>query len=324
MKKPYISLVLAGVLAVTAPLFVYAEDGADDNVPQQAPSPAPVMMQREAVPGQAPQQRGDDRGMPRVFRAENVENNRDIRNAALRRGQNVPMMASSTRLAPMMLRAENRDNADEDSNDDRPMIPAWITASSSPFREHRLGSTTMMELMRAAREGTTTELRGHEMRKAIELASFARLQGNLISQLNQSLSRLQESRNKIADRITAATQSGRDMTDATKLLAVADQKIADAEKAVQNISTLTPSVSGTTVTASTTVSLEKPREIGKTAIQAVNEARKALNEVVVAIAHAMGFSFGEDGRIVPPTATSTPATASSTPTTTTTATTTQQ
>lgn len=274
MKKHTIyGLALAGAIAAAVPLLAYAQE---------------------------------THGV-RSIRPQNAENNRDFRNAVLRKAQNgAPAEASTTAPHPtIMLRVEHRIDR---ANGEHPELPSWITASSSPFHGARISSTTMMELMRAAREATSTELR-HEDRKNARLVEFAKIQSNLISQLGQSFDHLKDARNKIADRIQAAQQSGRDMTDAANLLSAADQKISAAEQAIQAISSLTPSISAQgTVNASTTVSLERPREIGKTAIQAVNEARKALNDVVVAIAHSMGLRIGEDGHVVPPIATSTPAT----------------
>jgi hypothetical protein len=305
MKKAHIPLVLAGILAISAPFLAYADDSSSDN---SQPVPPPPVMHVPSTMQQTPPVQGsgehDGGHGPRLFRAENAQNNRDFRNTVLRKNQDGIQagISSSTHPALMMIRAE-REHNDGDTNDrtdDHPMLPSWLTASSSPFREHRLSSSTMMELVHAAREGSTTELRGHENRESARLVEFAQLQSNLIAQLNQSFDRLQETRTKIADRIQSAEQSGRDMTEATSLLATADQKMTAAEQAIQAISNLTPSVSSTNITASTTVSLEKPREVGKTAIQALNDARKALNDVVVAIAHAMGLRTGDDGHVLPP------------------------
>lgn len=316
MKKQTIyGLALAGALVAAVPFLAYAQENEDSQQVPPPPQQVPGGMMGQ-IPQQQDGQGGDHPEGFRGMRPQNAENNRDFRNAAMRRSQsNDSEVGSSTH--PMMFRADrendnNQIGADEQNgNEDHRMLPPWITGSSTPFSGMHLSSTTMMQLMRAAREGTSTELRGHENRSHDSLVNFAQLQSNLISQLTQSLGRLKDARSKIADRIQTASQSGRDMTEATSLLATADQKISDAEQAVQAISSLAPAVSAQgSVNASTTVSLERPREIGKTAIQAVNEARKALNEVVIAIAHAMGFETDSDGHVLPPpqAATTTPAT----------------
>lgn len=303
MKKHTIyGLALAGALVAAIPFLAYAQD--NEDVEQVPPPPQVGNMMGQPVPNAEHGQ--SVRGM----HPQNAENNRDFRNVVLRHAQNGTTTSTSTR--PIMFRAEH-ENADgqNDRDGDHPMLPSWITASSSPFHGQRLSSTTILQLMHAAREGSTTELRGHEKLKSAPLANFAQLQSNLISQLTQSLDRLKDARTKISDRIQSAQQSGRDMTEAANLLTAADSKITAAEQAIGSLSSLSPTVTVQgTVTASTTVSLEHPREIGKSAIQAVNDARKALNDVVVAIAHAMGLETDRDGRILPPppAATSTPAT----------------
>lgn len=171
-------------------------------------------------------------------------------------------------------------------------------------------------------------------------ADIYRMQLNhLVSQLNRALNNLKQIRSRIGSRIEKASASGRDMTNAKSLLTIADAKITAARNAIDALATLTPTASSTNVTSTSTtatstssgtstppstIDLGKPRQVGKSAIQSVNEARKALNAVVVAIAHSMGFKIGEDGKIVPPTATTTATTTSQTggSTSTTTATTT--
>ena len=152
-----------------------------------------------------------------------------------------------------------------------------------------------------ARLASSTDImRNREGAKEARIDDFALQQSNLVAQSQHALDQLKEVRAKIADKISAAEQSGKSMTEANSLLAIADQKIADAETAISVVSSYVPpaiSAAGTEATASSTVPLDRPRAIGKTAIDAVNQAKKALNDVVVAIAHAMGIKVGQDGRI---------------------------
>ncbi|GEM_PF-878737 len=135
---------------------------------------------------------------------------------------------------------------------------------------------------------------------------------HLISQLNQALTNLSQVRGRIAERITKAETNGRDMTNAKALLITADAKLAAAKTAIDTLTNLKPITASTTDTASTTsssIDLGKPRQVGAAAIKAIGDAKKALNDVVVAIAHSMGFKVGQDGTI---TATSTNSTTSTT------------
>lgn len=141
---------------------------------------------------------------------------------------------------------------------------------------------------------------------------FNQRKNNLVKQLNQGLNNLKQIRERILSRITKSEQSGRDMTDAKALLVTADAKIATAKLAIDTFAATNPPASTTPPTAtstatSTVIEMSKPRQMGAEAISAVNDARKALNAVVVSIAHSMGF--GPDGRPVstttPPTATTT-------------------
>ena len=156
---------------------------------------------------------------------------------------------------------------------------------------------------------------------------FDQQKNHLISQLNQALNNLNQVRGRTADRITKAEASGKNMTNAKALLVTADAKLAAAKTAIDALTNLKPinatttdSVVISTSDASTTanppiIDLGKPRQIGAIAIKAVGDAQKALNAVVVAIAHSMGFKVSLDGTIIATsTATSTvPVTSTTTP-----------
>ncbi len=130
-----------------------------------------------------------------------------------------------------------------------------------------------------------------EIRKKSRLDAFKIRQTAMVRQLSLSISNLEQIAGRVADRISKAETSGRDMTQAKNLLTVAREKIAEAKIAVQSVKDYVPP----TVTATTTsdafvsVDLVKPREVGAEAIKAVKEAKESLVAVVRAIAHAMGL-----------------------------------
>ncbi len=144
---------------------------------------------------------------------------------------------------------------------------------------------------------STAGFKEREKWKEARIDQFAQFQKNLIARGEHSLNQLKELREKISARIDAAEQKGRDMTKAKSLLVIADAKIVAAEQAMAAISAYIPpavTASNTGVDAGATVTLEKPRVLGKSAIDALNEAREALKEVVRAIAHAMGLKTGQN------------------------------
>jgi HD-GYP domain-containing protein (c-di-GMP phosphodiesterase class II) len=151
---------------------------------------------------------------------------------------------------------------------------------------------------------------------------FENQKRHLVDQLGKALANLKQVRERIASRIAKAEQSGRNMSNAKVALAAADAKITAAEKAIKEITSFVPvqpSITASTAsstTASTTatstattitspvVDVLKARQVGDKAIKAVSDAKNALNKVVVAIAHSMGFKVGSDGKIEVPTTTS--------------------
>jgi hypothetical protein len=257
-------LIGAAALALSALVPADVALAQDDNGSGQQGQqlPPPPMMQRL--------HNGLDQGL------ENAQNNRDARNAMMggrmmRSASGTPMFASGT---PMM----------------------WWQASSSPFRHRgpgRGGEGTSTEgfppftgrMMDDL--GSSTDLQGHEGWQNARLDMFVFMQGKLVEQLTRALDNLVQIRGRIAARIQADASTS-DMTGAESLLAAADLKLAAAKSAIQALASFAPTATSTQLTATTTVGLGKPRQIGGSAIQAMNDARKALNDVVVAIAHSMG------------------------------------
>ena len=182
---------------------------------------------------------------------QNLQNNRDYRNTLIpqgRYGSSTPSYASG--MSPLMKRF----------------------ASSTMF-----ASSTLIQQMTM----------NHQREQGLRADAFAFLQDNLVRQSNQSLANLQQIRARIASLIQTETSKGIDMSKATALLATADKDISTAEQAVQALAAYVPSTGSTTLTASTTIDLGQARQLGSAAIQSINAARQALDQIVSAIIRAM-------------------------------------
>ncbi len=252
---------------------------------------------------------------------QNIQNNRDIRNTQLKRSSTSTQ--ALMRNPVMANRPSPRSTAT--LTNIGPALPAWFRAPGSPWRNNKTIATSTRGLPPfLAKFATSTELKGHQTLKEIRLDKFAFLQSNLVAETEHALAKLKTSRSKIAQRIQTAEQNGRTMTDAKQLLTVADQKIADAEKAISALAAYVPPTiaAGTNVSATSSVSLTKPREVGRTAIEALKAAKEALRAVVVSIAKNMGLGTEErderserkNSSTTPPVATTTTATSTATST----------
>ena len=217
-------------------------------------------------------------------RLENIKANQDIRNNILEDRRN---LAAST------------------SSSTRPLPSARLNAPQARY------SSSSEQFGRVERNDDRYENNGKAMREAV----YKIRKENIIRQLTLAINNLEQVRNRISDRIAKVETSGRDMTNAKALLATADSKILLAKNAVKAINDLKAIATSTSTTGSSTpiIDLEKPRQLAQGAIQAIKDAQRSLNAVVVAIAHAMGFKVGQDGTIIVPTPTATP-TPSPTPT----------
>ena len=282
MKKHYyVYLFSLLALLIVAPMAVRAEEGADD--PSTPPPPAEVQ-------GQVPPAPRPGMIVPKVIdvlraKTANIQNNEDARNRLLelesrRQGSStlprpgIKALASTTRAERQDIRDDRREevkNIREQGRED------MRNASSGPERR--------------------------EIRKDMRKDEFAARKNALVKQLNVTLNNLKQIRERISSRIDKASSEGRDMTEAKKLLITADAKISAAELSVTAVLNFTPTASST---ASTTIDLNKPRQIGETAIKALKDAHEALVAVVRAIAHAMGLGNATTTPpIIPPTSTST-------------------
>ncbi len=211
----------------------------------------------------------------------NIKNNEDSRNRNLEEKRKImgsttislPGMKNGIRIVASTTRA-NRPEINEDRreiNDDR-------RENVKDIREEG-----REDIKNASSSGERREIR-KDMRKD----EFKARKDAIVKQLGITLKNLKQIRERISLRIEKASTEGRDMTNAKSLLIVADSKITMAEQAIGTVMNFNPVISATT-TASSTIDIIKPREVGETAIKALKQAREALVDVVRAIAHAMGL-----------------------------------
>jgi len=208
----------------------------------------------------------------------NVEHNENYRNAVL---TNHPNLSSTTSGNLVRWRASTTD-------------------ARGDIRDQRMASATDIRIeARVMMRDASSTIERWGIRRDARADEFRIRQTALVQQLQLSLDNLSQIRVRIAARISLETNNGRDMTEAQNLLATADQKIAAAQAAVSSIASYVPTATSTdSITASTTIDLGRPREIGAGAIKAVNDARQALQQVVTAIARVTGFGIGQDGHII--------------------------
>jgi hypothetical protein len=286
MKKPYyliVALVLS--LLVTVPAAVRADEDGDDRLP---PPPA--------IQSNMPESLKNQLRMDYENRLKNLKNNQDLRNMAL---EGKKMMMGSTTMSSS-IKMQFKGNDDRDDHDDRNKVR--LNASSTMATSSREMFKEMME-------------NREEHKKDVRRDVFEFQKRHIIEQLQHALNNLKQIRTRILARITKAEQSGRNMTEARSLLTLADSKISIADQSISALISLNigTSTATSTANASTTIDLKKPRELANSAIKTIKDAQRALNAVVVAIAHNMGLKLGE-GHTATTTATSTNTTATSTST----------
>lgn len=111
----------------------------------------------------------------------------------------------------------------------------------------------------------------------------------LLKELGIALGNIIRTKDNLSNRINKAEASGRNVLDAKVALALASEKISQAQTAV-NLLANTNFSNSTTTASSTQINLEKPRKIGDDAIRAVKDARDVLKAAVQALAHDMGLA----------------------------------
>ena len=257
MKKHSFLLSSALLVALAVPALVCAQDDQNAPAPQPRPSTITGRLQSDYQTG-----------------LQNLQNNRDYRNTLIggRYGSSSPTSASGTppfrtgQTGVLPPNAEGRGPG---------IMPPLMKrfASSTMF-----ASSTLIQQMTL----------NHQREQGLRADAFAFLQNNLVQQSNQSLANLQQIRARIASLIQTETAKGIDMSKATALLTMADNAISTAGQAVQALMAYVPSNDPANLTASTTIDLGQARKLGSAAIQSVNAARQALDQVVSAIIQAMG------------------------------------
>jgi len=232
-------------------------------------------------------------------RFKNAETNRDLRNAEMKRLAETRGIASSTRQF-----TTNQKMATSTPRLIKPVFPNWFNATTSPWR-NEIGrpfatSSTMLP-GKLARFATSTELKNRANLKELRMDQFAWLHNNLLKQVNHALTGIKDVRTRVVNRITIAEQNGRNMTEARRLLGIADEKIVFAEQAINELANFVPpaiSATNNSVTIATPVILEKPRVIGKKALDAIKDAEKSLRDVIREIAKSMGLKIGQNDDLI--------------------------
>lgn len=267
----YALLALITAIAVTSPAVSRAQEGASADGSVDASTQADLT---NYVPGRGtppPQGRyyppSDRPGTSSVknlirndinARMKNLQTNQDIRENKL---ANKLASTSPIRKEALKERMEER--------------KAIATSTRGEIKDIRKEGREDM------RHASSTEDR-REARADMRLDIFAARKAAIVGQLNISLSNLTQIRGRISSRIDKLATDGKDMTKPKALLATADLKLAAASQVIASLAAFS-ATSSTTTTTDMQVNLGKPREIGDAAIRAVNEARKALNDVVVEI-----------------------------------------
>ncbi len=135
------------------------------------------------------------------------------------------------------------------------------------------------------------ELKGkkREEMKNLKLHDFTIRKNILSRELNQAIKNLENIDSRLNNRISNATSTGRDLTEAKAALIIAESKLAAAKIAVNAFISFNHASSTVSTGTTTEVNLEKPRKLGGDAIKAVKDARDSFKIVVRLIAKNMGL-----------------------------------
>ncbi len=158
-------------------------------------------------------------------------------------------------------------------------------------------SSTMASTTRAIVERDQERIQEYRDNGKTMITSAFKMRKNLvIKEMQTALNNLSQIRERINTRIQKEQQNGKNMTDATNLLKIADGKIAAATTAINLVTDYMPSTASTTIASTTeaTVNVDKARQLISDAQKTIRDARESLNKVVVAIAKAMGLKLGHE------------------------------
>jgi hypothetical protein len=271
-KNYYLYGILTLILIFAIPSVTLAQDnpsGGDGsvNVDASATTPPPVP---PGMPGSI-----RDRIRTDIqTHMKDMQNNQNFRNAMLERN------ASTT--------GDNGNGNEDGGATSTRRFPPMMHPGDEGMRG-RFATSTMMGTSTMMNDEGRGENNGRDMR-----FEMFRMRKDFISrQLQTALNNLTQVRTRIDARIQKEQTAGRDMSTAISLLATADTKISLATGAVNALAAYLPSASST-VTATTTINLDTARQLAAAAQNAIRDAQRSLNDVIVAIAHGMGLKLGDD------------------------------
>ena len=143
-------------------------------------------------------------------------------------------------------------------------------------KDIRASSTEMFKAMKDQRR---------DLAKKMQMNVFEARKNALVKELTVTFNNLTNIRGRINERIIKLEIEGKTVADAKTTLAVADEKLAKANTAIDAFSSLnySPSNANASSTGSSSVAeveLDKPRLAGDTAIKSVKEARDSLKKVI--------------------------------------------
>jgi hypothetical protein len=171
--------------------------------------------------------------------------------------------------------------------------PAWIRMDESPLK-NATSSTISPFLVKIP---PNSRISNHQSRIEIGLNYFAILHTNLLARLDRTYPILERTRDSLLVRIDAGRG---DMTEPKELMLVAQNKIDSAKQYIEELRLyVPPTLYKAGVTATTTTSLVAARKLGEDAINAIKEAKTALQKVLISLAQVSEFELNAEGKIVP-------------------------
>ncbi|MEN9524445.1 MAG: hypothetical protein RL536_514 [Candidatus Parcubacteria bacterium] len=222
----------------------------------------------------------------------------------------VPKPGVRTMTALERLRAAKNQNIQNNESNRNRLLNSMMKATSSPGLRRDINRDLKEDLRDIREQGrddmknATSSMERKEIRFDMRVEEFMARKNALARELGIKLSNLKQIRARISSRIDKAVVEGKNMTEAKRLLVVADGKITLAEQAISGASLFNPTASST-ITASSTkemkIDLKKPRKVAEDAIKALKDAHKALVAVVVEIARNLGIGHATTTPpVVPP------------------------
>jgi hypothetical protein len=261
MKKHYsVYAFLALTLVITLPAIARADDG-NISVDTETSVNAGQGSIRDRI-------RADYQA-----KLENVKNNQDSRNI---------MMAARLSSSTLRTAVRSEIEVDNDATGTPTLRPGMPRGPRSLAPTTMMGSTTLRGDFRRENGGNS---------RAMRLGMFEARKHMVTHELDVAIHNLGNIRERLDSRIQKEQAAGRNMSAGISALATADAKIKIASDAVAALETYAPEAS-TTITTSSTVSLDTARSMVEAAKDAIKVAQRSLNDVVVAIAHALGVNLG--------------------------------